>query len=250
MNKSIDIFIKSYKDDFWILYYALASIEKNVTGYNNVILLIPEKDKEEFDTRVLPLRTLVHYVEDKTPGWLYQQVCKLNAHRYSFADYIMFSDSDCIFTRKVNVQDYIKDDKPEILYTEWQKVGDAIVWKEPTELFLFDSVPYEFMRRNNQLVHKSTLVEISKYKPNLEEIIMGSGSFSEFNCIGAFAYKYEKDKYTFINTDDWTYVPPIAEQLWSHSSKAAGVSEVHLREFIRTIETILKAMTGIEITDK
>lgn len=239
--RSIDIIIKSFKNDFWLLQLALKSISRNVTGYNNLVLLIPEKDKHEFDTRGMPERTLIHYVEEYGKGWLFQQVCKLQAYKYCYADYIMFSDSDCFFTYPVNLQDLIKDDKPEILYTKWEVVGDAICWKEPTEKFIGEPVGFERMRRNNQIIHRSTLVGIANFAPDLEKTVMSSGRFSEFNAIAAYAHKYENDKYTFTNTDDWKYVPPVAEQVWSHASKKEGVSEVHLREWIRTLEVICKA---------
>lgn len=238
---NIDLFIKTYKNDLWLLNLSLETIKRNVRGYNNLILLIPETDKEDFDTRFLPDRTLIHYVKDKSPGWLGQQVFKMKAYEYSNADFIMFSDSDCLFTYPVNIQNSVKDNKPEILYTDWSLVGDAIVWKEPTEKFLKEPVEWEMMRRNQQVYHRSTLINISKFEPELEAIILNSFRFSEFNTMSSYCYKYEKDKYTFQNTDTWTYVPPIAEQVWSHASKGKGASEVHLREYIRTLETILKA---------
>jgi hypothetical protein len=248
MKKTVDIFIKSYKNDFWLLQLALKSISINVTGYNNLILLIPEKDKHDFDTRQLPERTLIHYIEEYGKGWLFQQVCKIKAHEYSNADYIMFSDSDCFFTYPIDLQTFIKDDKPEILYTEWSKVGDGMVWREPTEKFMKESVPYEMMRRNCLIYHRSTLVNISKYEPDIEKIIMSSVRFSEFNAMSAYAYKYEKDKYNFINTDEWIYTDPKSVQVWSHASKKEGVSEVHLREYIRTLETIIKSL-GVNIPE-
>lgn len=238
---TVDIFIKSFKPDFWLLTLSLETIKKNVTGYNQIILLIPEKDKHEFETRYLPERTLVHYIDDKSPGWLYQQACKMQAHKYCFADYIMFTDSDCFFTYPVNVQDCIKNDKPEILYTAWEDVGDAMVWKEPTEKFLKEPVEWEMMRRNQQVYHRSSLIAISEFEPNLENVIMNSQRFSEFNTMSSYCYKHEKDKYTFTNTAEWTYVPALAEQTWSHASKAPGVSETHLREYIRLVETIAKS---------
>ena len=232
----VDLFIKSYLNDFKLLRYALLSIEKNVTGYNNVILLIPEKDKYEFDTRILPPRTLIHYVNEYGKGWLYQQWCKVNASTYSDANYILFSDSDCIFTKPINVQDYIGT--PEILYTSWDKVGDAIVWRKPTEQIMGEVVPFEFMRRNCLLYHRSTLVELNTYRHNLEGSIMSSERFSEFNLIGAYAFKFERDKYNFINTDEWTYTEPKAVQLWSHGAK--GTNDVlKLNEYIRSLETII-----------
>lgn len=246
--KSIDILIKSHKPDFWLLQLALKSISKNVTGYNTLVLLIPEKDKHDFDTRILPERTLIHYIDDKSPGWLYQQVCKLEAYKYCNADYILFSDSDCFFTYPINIQDFIKDDKPEILYTDWKDVGDAICWKVPTEAFMKESVPYEMMRRNCLIYHRSTLVNISEYAPDLEKIVMGSHRFSEFNAMSAYAYKYERDKYNFIDTGNWKYTEPKAVQVWSHASKNEGVSESHLREYIRVLETIIKSL-GVNIPE-
>jgi hypothetical protein len=70
---------------------------------------------------------------------------------------------------------------------------------------------------------------------------MTSERFSEFNAIGAYAYKFERDKYTFINTDDWTYVPPHAVQVWSHASEEPGADELHLREMIRVYKTLFKS---------
>lgn len=240
---TVDIFIKSYQKDFWLLQIALETIKKNVVGYNSVVLLIPEQEKNLFDTRNLPDRTLIHYVVDKEHGWLMQQVFKMQAHKYCNADYIMFTDSDCLFCRPIDVRESINNGKPEILYTSWDSVGDAICWKEPTEKFLKAPVEFEMMRRNQQVYHRSTLVALSKFEPNIEEKVMGSDRFSEFNTMSSFAYQHEKDKYTFTNTlDGWTYTEPLAEQLWSHGNKDAGASETHLREWIRTLESIIKAL--------
>ena len=64
--------------------------------------------------------------------------------------------------------------------------------------------------------------------------------------MGAFAYKYEREKYNFVDTDNWTYTEPKAVQLWSHGN-ATG-SETHQAEYKRTIETINKAL-GLNITE-
>lgn len=246
---TIDIFIKSYKRDFWLLQLSLQTISKNVTGYNNILLLIPEDEKEFFDTREMPERTLIFYVHEygqEGSGWYFQQWLKMSAHKYSSADYIMFTDSDCMFDHPVDLQEFIADGKPEILYTSWDKVGDARAWLEPTEKFMKDTVPFEFMRRNQLIYHRSTLIRISEYAPDLEKTIMSSEHFSEFNCIGAFAYKYERHMYNFINTDDWQYVPPKAIQVWSHASKEEGADDLHIREYIRVLESILIAF-GVKV---
>lgn len=219
--KTVDIFYKSYSQDYKWLYYSLRSLIKNVKGYNKVIILIPENEKELFDTRVLPERTEIHYVKEYGTGYLYQQWCKISAHRFSSADYIMFSDSDCIFDHEINVQEFIADDKPEILYTDYSKVGDAICWKEVTEAFIKEPMQYEMMRRNCLIYHTDTLKAIEKYEPNLEYIIMNGVRFSEFNAMSAYAWFHERDKYNFVNTDEWTYTDPKAKQYhsWSEFEK-------------------------------
>lgn len=248
--KTIDIFIKSYARDFWLLHYALQSIERNVYGYNNVVLLIPEKDKELFDTRLVPPRTLIHYVEEFGNGYLFQQLCKIKAFNYCDAEYILFGDSDCLFTYPIDLQPFVTDGKPEILYTDWSKVGDGEVWRKPTEDVMGEPVPWDFMRRNTCIYHKSTLENLNKWEPHLDMIIMGAERFSEFNLIGAYSYKYEKEKYNFINTDDWEYVPPKAEQLWSYANKEPTQNiELHLKEYIRVLETIMKTF-GMPVPDK
>ena len=236
---SIDIFYKSYSKDFWLLYISLDTLKKNVTGYSNVIILIPEHEKELFDTRNLPDRTLVHYVKEYGDGYLFQQACKLNAHNYCYSEFIMYSDSDCIYTRPVNLQDYINNGRPEILYTDYKLVADAICWQVPTETMMGHPVQWEFMRRNNGVFHRSTLENINQWKPGLETIVMSAARFSEFNFLGAYAFDFETEKYTFINTEAWQYTPPMADQIWSHADKDGDAT--HMKEWIRILETIMTA---------
>ena len=234
-----DLFIKSCKKDFWLLNIALKTIKKNLYGYNHIILLIPERDKHDFETRYLPERTLVFYVEDEGNGWLRQQVYKLKAHEFSFADYIAYSDSDAFVSKPFDLRTLINDGKPEILHTDWSLVGDAIVWKEPTETVIGDTVPFETMRRLGLCYHRSTLENLNKFAPDLENIIMTSQRFSEFNLLGAYANKFEKEKYTWTDTANWEYVPPVFVQCWSHCDKNSD-SILHVKEYVRFLETVMQ----------
>ena len=213
----IDIFIKSYRNDFKWLYYAFKSITKYVSGYNELVIAISKEDSKHFDYKKLPEKSRVVIVDEYGNGYLFQQVVKLQAYKYCNSNFIMFSDSDCIFDHEINLLDFIKNDKPEILYTHYSKVENAIIWKKPTEDFIKRPVEYEMMRRNNQIIHKQTLININEYEKNLEYIVMNSERFSEFNAMCVYAYFYEPDKYTFINTDNWTYVPPKGKQYHSYT---------------------------------
>lgn len=238
----VDIFIKSYRKDFNLLNYSLKSISKNVNGYNNIVLLIPVTDKLDFERIQLPIintRIVVHYIKEYGDGYLLQQAFKIQAHKYSNADYILFSDSDCIFDHEIDLQEYVKDGKPEILYTHYSKVGDAICWKQPTENFIKHPVEFEFMRRNCLIYHRSTLENISNFNPNIEHDIMRSGRFSEFNAIGVFAFINESDKYNFINTDNWQYTEPKSAQLWGWAEKD---NPDHNEEYQRSLSIINKTL--------
>lgn len=237
----IDIFIKSYQKDFKMLNYCLKSIEKHVTGYNKIVIVIPKKDLHEYNKTIDTMMPIdLQLVNEYGNGYLYQQYCKMIAHRYCESKFIMFVDSDCIFHKPIDITTLIKNDKPEILYTHYSKVGDAICWKEPTEKFINDTVHFEYMRRLPLIYHRETLEKINALYPNLESLILNSNAFSEFNALGSWAHRYHSDKYRFENTDNWQYVEPINIQLWSHCRNNS--SELEKAEYKKAIETINKVL--------
>ena len=218
----IDLFIKSYHKDFVWLKYCLASIKKFVTGYNELIIIIPQGERHLLDVYDLPDRTFIHEVDEHGNGYLFQQWCKMNADSWCSGDFIAFTDSDCIFLEPVDYQKLIRDGKSEILYTAYfdangtNQMGDAICWKAATERFLKQPVDFEFMRRNNLIYRRDTLVNLKNWFPrDLKRYILSQGTFSEFNALGAFAFVNEKEKYNFVNTSDWTFVPTPFKQYWS-----------------------------------
>lgn len=238
MSYSIDIFIKSFRGDFKWLSYALRSVQMNVTGYNKLVLLVPNEDLELLTETIttFPERTKVVSVTEKSPGYLFQQCCKLNAHKYCDSDFIIYFDSDFFIDTLIDLQRVINAGKPEVLYTHYSKVESAIIWKEPTEKMLGLPVEYEMMRRLGQCVHRSTLVSISEMFPNLEDDVMSSELFSEFNFINAWSYNYDKEKYKWTNTDDWVYEPAMGVQIWSHSKEDGD--ELQRGQYLRTKEVI------------
>tara|TARA_R110000868_G_C10761550_1_gene753941 strand:+ start:247 stop:948 length:702 start_codon:yes stop_codon:yes gene_type:complete len=213
----IDIFIKSCAKDFKWLEYCLKSISKNVTGFGKVVLLIPIEDLAKYSEMVLPINVIVdlHLTNEYGNRYLFQQWCKMSAYKFTDAKYIMFVDSDCIFPKEVDLIDLVKDNKPEILYTHYSKVGDAICWKQCTDRFMNEDVEFEFMRRNGLIYHRNSLEKIHSLELNLESIIMNSAQFSEFNAIGAWCFKHEQGKYSFVNTDLGTFGNATVWQGWT-----------------------------------
>ena len=237
----IDIFIKSYYKDFKMLNYCLKSIEKYLTGYNKIIIVIPKKDYQIYQSIVhtnLPIE--LHVVEEYGDGYLYQQFIKMTAYKYCDSQFIMYVDSDCIFDKHINIQSLVSNGQPEILYTHYSKVEEAICWKQCTERFMNDVVEFEFMRRLPLIYHRETLETIHNLEPNLESVVMNSGRFSEFNALGAWAFVHQKDKYSFVNTDNWKPVDPLGVQLWSHCTK--NQTPLEKLEYKKAIDTINKVL--------
>jgi len=223
----ISIFIKSYRNDFIFLSYCLKSIKKFVTGYSEIVITIPEWDLWLFEELMagIDIDVVVYPVQEYGDGYLYQQFTKMTAYQYCTQDYIMFVDSDCVFTGPVDIwpsENY----KPEILMTDYSDVGDAICWKEPTERWIGCLVNYEYMRRIPLTYRSSTMRALHESRPNLEHEIMDSGKFSEFNVIGIWAHLNEPDNYQFIDTASWEYKPHIARQFWSWGGIGSCVNEI------------------------
>lgn len=216
---SLNIFIKSYPKDFPFLYRCLESINKYVIGYDSIILVLPEGSNIEFNPPVIPRDTYTHYVKETGDGYLFQQYIKMTADLYCDSDFIMYVDSDCIFYKQINVSHLVKDNKPEILMTNYDKVGDAICWQIPT-IEYFNRIhhfEYEYMRRLPLIAHRDTITNVRSLKKDLKDYILSINNrqFSEFNVIFGFAYLYENEKYSFIDTDNCSYIDPVCRQFWS-----------------------------------
>ena len=231
-----DIFIRTYSKDIQWLHYALQSIHKFCTGFNEIIICIPVSQKHLLDG--LTAERVVT-CPDYNNDYLGQQVSKMLAYKYCSSDYIMYTDSDCIFTKPTKPEDFFIGDVPFILKTPYEKVGDAICWKEPTEAAMKGKawhgrdVKFEFMRRLPLLYKRSTIenIDTKLFDGRINEYIMTKERFSEFNLIGAYADYYENGNYAFLNTDEVKLPDTHLKQFFSHD----GV-EKHLLE----IKEILK----------
>lgn len=207
------IFIKSYAKDFKWLNYCLKSIAKYVTGYSEVIVLLDEGSNTSLhELTELPNKIKIEWVKKEGNGYIFQQYCKLTAHHYTQSDKIMFVDSDCMFYKPVDLSKL----ELEILYTPYTMVGDAICWKECTEKAIKKTVEFEFMRRLPLTYNRSTLENLENFIGDLKNYILNQTRFSEFNVIGAYAWFYERDKYSWVNTSTEQFNEPIVKQMWSH----------------------------------
>lgn len=209
------IFIKTWRNDIEWLKYCLRSIQRFGSEIDEVIVVADESCRDLMAWIPSIVSQLI-YVPDWPDGRIQQQAYKLLADTFCKSEFVLFTDSDCLFTTYFSPRDFFKDDKPVIPKTKYELVGPAQCWKTPTESFLGFDVEWEYMRRLPMLFRRDTLNAIREMHPGWHERLktVHDSLFSEFNVIGAFAEKYESEKYFFTDTEVWN-PPVVARQFWS-----------------------------------
>lgn len=222
VQMEIDILIRSYRNDFGWLGYCLRSIHRNLKGYRDIHLIVPNCDLGGVSHLT---QEKVHGTEDRMEGYLAQQVTKLRAHFYSDADFIIHVDSDCIFHRKADCNEMIEDGKAIVLREEietpWNKITEEVLgWYDP----------FEYMRRMPIIYPRWAYINFNawmeeKHGNNIENIVAGRPyrSFSEFNAMGQFLHKHWEDKIVWKHPSE---VKTMCKQYWSWGGLQNSEEEV------------------------
>lgn len=205
-----DLFIKTYAKDAGYHPYCMASYRKFCTGFRRVIVVESEHPK----------------------GYLEQQSVKMHADEYCpGADYILVTDSDTLFTEPVTPESFMRDGKPIWYQTPAASIeGDARCWFPVLEKFHGVKPEFEFMRRQPFMFPAWLLRElrgycVGKHGRTLEQYIMESGRFSEWNVMGHYAWLHHRDAFTWINTEE--ELPPAkVKQFWSRDSVEKNLPEI------------------------
>ena len=231
-SKTVDIYIRTYKKDFDILRYCLISIKRNLSGYRKIIINVRSKELDLLKSSLsnLELFNEITFIGShnyhNSIDYCGQQICKLEADLYTDADYILFIDSDCLYSSHTSVYDYFNSEtgKLYILKTRWEEIPNTHHWKRCLRR-LGLLTDYDLMRRLPQLYPTDVfrniraLIENKCGKRYIEGIldIYSKCSFSEFNVIGS---------YMFLNCSDveFTEYDPSKHQikctqLWSYENK-------------------------------
>lgn len=225
------IFIKTWKKDLPWLRYCLRSIDKFVTGYHEIVI-IADDDCRELD-RWTTCDPRIIYVPIHRNGYIFQQIIKLRAAEFTNCELIMYVDSDCAFTKPTTPESFMLEQKPLLLKTRYELVGDGIRWKSITERVVGWPLDYEYMRRLPLFFWRSTVEAFRTWQPQLIPTLYRKTdeAFSEFNAIGAYAERFESRNYSIRDTDN--YLPPI--QLLQFWSWGGLTNEIRLQ-----IEDVLK----------
>ena len=234
MNTPVVIFIRSYRGDLIWLRYALRSIEKFLTGHTRVVIVVPEPDAALFRKEGIEVQTVVETCQ----GYNHQQLTKIHADRFCHDGdpWIIYVDSDCLFTAPTDMSHFFRDGKPISLHTPYAMLPKPpeMPWKALTERALGFVCHDEIMRRQGAIYRASELVEfrswflanrgltIDRYIDTLRH-----HDFSEFNVIGSWLWRFHHSTRCWLRTD----VDPIPalpiRQFWSYGGVDANLAEIN-----------------------
>lgn len=232
---TVDIVIRTYKNDIEWLGYALKSIHKYVTGYRNIIVAIPTDQVGLLNHLTQEKVVGVHDLQD---GYLGQQLTKMQAWKLTDADAIVFWDSDVVATRPIDIRtEYFKDGKIILYKTRYSSINVegkplACPWQPITAKAVGFVPEWEYMRRMPLVYLRHTLIRCDlfmqeKHRLTLDRylILQPHRAFSEFNVLGAFAEANDPDVYLFTDTESVDMPSCAVDQLWSWGGITAEVIE-------------------------
>ncbi len=219
-----DILIVSYAHDALFCSYNLRSISKFATGFNGVKVVVPRVDEEAFAPMCKQYdATLILFDEAKAPkGHLHHNVmkCMADVHCHE-ADFVLHTDSDCVFTQPVTPADYFESGKP-ILWHELYEPLKIIhpgryAWKVITDANLGWDCAWETMARHPAVHHRWLYPAMRQYLEKrhglpFEKYVLKlkatrPAGFAEFNVLGSYAHKFHYDAYAWVDMTGVTNRP-------------------------------------------
>lgn len=227
-----EILIVTWSKDIEYLKFNLRSIGKFCSGFEGTTLLVAEQEAGLFD----PLASdfgcrLCTYkrVDDPRLWHLHHQAQKCCADLHCpEADFVLFTDSDCVFTEPVTPDEYFVDGKPVLLMEAFSRLAGN-PWKPTVDRALCIDAQYELMRRHPAVHYREMFEEFrqrveSCHKTDFMSYVLSCKSdfpwgLSEFASLGAFVHwsNMWRDKYHFIDVATMPRPKDKLAQFWSHA---------------------------------
>lgn len=237
------LFLKTYAGDSEWLPYCLRSIQKFCSGYTGVHVVSEDARQAAV---VEPFGFTFHQcAHPDFPGYLHQQMEKMRADRYLPAGttHVLFTDSDTLFSSPNTPGTWCINGNPRLLVQSYESLS-GVPWKAPTERALRFKCPFETMRAQPLIFDVRTLRAVREHMTKVHRVNWIDyirrvskvwGGFSEFNVLGSFALKHQRDLYHVVDFTTGYYHVPHAMQ-YGHSWEGRHVSAARAKQ----LESILK----------
>lgn len=227
MKLTTDLFLVTYPKDYPWLEFLFKSINRYVTGFRKLVVVIEAQDEIPVQLRAYgpdawEVKTCRDYRGTDYPGYTGQAVEKLRAWSYTNADRIFILDSDLVFTRPVDLETDARANiqKPVVVNRPWEEAGEAVCW-HPSTVELLGNAPFETMCCHpfifpGWMLHRlwEELSGEEKLLQNPPRDDRGAPCISDFNVMGNYALRFP-DVFTSYNHHE--EIPPnFIHQFWSH----------------------------------
>jgi len=202
----------TYDKDLEFLKYNLKSIKKFCKGYHENIVVIDDHENDCVETQryldsIGQKYFINHEAKHIKAGYVRQQYMGYYMDKYCSPDteYVCCVDTDNIFIKEHKPGEvYFSNDKPIMLMSRWENLAEKFhIWIKPTTEILKFRPDHEFMRVMPLVYPLWLFKEIRSYledvhkKPLLE--ILDVPLCAEYDIWGAYAYKYYKDKFHWVD---------------------------------------------------
>jgi hypothetical protein len=255
MGRTVDIFIVTYGADVVWLKYCLATANKYLSDYREIVVVAPSGE-EEIKHTCLQYGARFSPIMHRDPGHMQQCAEKIQADEHCMdPDWICYIDSDCVFTHAVSVNDLFVNDRPILCFDGWE-ADHTYQWREGTEKALGKPIELNYMRRHGMCykpehleslrIHLGNLHRVDFYDYILEQWdeekewfpkrsgdkmwqVFGKPKMSEFCLMGAWAWDEFPQDFCWWRIDDFGW--PGGErhswtkQFWSHGEVTPEIQE-------------------------
>jgi len=207
----------TYDKELEYLKYNLKSIQKFCHGYHENIVVIDDHENDCVEAqKYLESIGQKYFINREAKkikqGYIRQQYIKLFSEQYvsSDTDYICHVDSDNIFIFDHDPSVYFKNDLPILGVKKWTDMPQTF-FKSCTDKTLCLESHYNFMRRMPLVYNFNLFPRLREYIINLKgeliDYLNTLETISEYNLLGAFAYKFNRDSFYWIDVverpDEW-----------------------------------------------
>ena len=237
----IDIFLRSYYRDLRWLHLALRSITELVVGYRRIVVVVPHSTvcRVALETIAGNFTAEVFECEDFADDYIGQQLTKLNADRYTDADFVLLLDSDQLFYAPCDLNTRLfRNSRLLMEFYSRNLRPQSDGWRRCPELFFHKDIAVNLavplplavprhvfagIRRICEQLHGMSIVEYAMNR--------GADSFSELALFRGHAWVREFDNYSWTDDPHKSLIPEC-RTFWSRADSvdaAAGFLSAHLK---------------------
>lgn len=230
---TIDVIIRSYFRDFSWLRLALKSIDVFLSGYRRVLLILPESSADRWSDAWAPrgLSLQLRACEDYQNDYLGQQVSKLYADELSDADYLVHLDADCVFLKPAKIErDFFNDGKPTHIYRKKSQRPPVDGWRTSVHRVLGIRTEMEFMvampaiyPRDIYAALRRVIANRTGQDPKAFVLSQRPDQISEFSLLGAYAYRFMRSQFAWIDADQARLDDWPCTQFWGRGCSPSDI---------------------------